>query len=149
MGLIFQFCSPSSWFKHSCSQLAQLKASEICTFWPNTSEPRALHVCDQSPCRSSPCSHCSCTRLKFVTALLKDQSLLVQHAEDECTDYRTLLASSCMNTVDPAGNLGSTRRKSCCYLGAFHCPLGKAVRALCAAGGTSSELSPEFPAGMA
>lgn len=40
-------------------------------------------------------------------------------------------------------------RKSCCDLGAFHCPLGKAVRPLCTAGETISELSPEFPAGMA
>lgn len=39
--------------------------------------------------------------------------------------------------------------KSCCYLGTFHCPLGRAVRALCTAGETISGLSPEFPAGTA
>lgn len=106
--LFFQFCSPSSWFKCSFSHQAQPKASKICASraFPNPSEPRAL----QELTLLTPCKHFFCSNGKLLIAFLERSHRLVRHAEDECSAYRALLASSLMNTVDPAENLGSTGR---------------------------------------
>lgn len=106
--LLFQFCSPSSWFKCSFSHRAQPKASKICASraFPKPSEPRAL----QELTLLTPCKHFFCTNGKLLIAFLERSHLLVRPAEDECSAYRALLASSLMNTVDPAENLGSTGR---------------------------------------
>ena len=60
----------------------------------------------------TPRKHFFCTNGKLVITFLERSRLLVPHAEDECSEYRALLASSLMSTVDPAENLGSTGRRA-------------------------------------